>query len=93
MTCCVLFAQVSFTFVYVRKEPKLDAPILRVLKKGNLVEIYGMKGSWGRLVPIVDDENSNDPQHGDDPAGWVLTTHGEHGALLYLVEDNSIILP
>jgi hypothetical protein len=72
--------------VYVRKEPRLKARLVKTLKQGELVDVDGLQGSWGRAVLAGTYDSA-----GQD--GWVLTRHSHHGHLLALHEDASILLP
>jgi hypothetical protein len=78
--------QVLHSIVYVRREPRLKARVVKSLKQGDLVDVDGLQGSWGRtVIPGTYDSEGQD--------GWVLTRHSHHGHLLALHEDASILLP
>jgi hypothetical protein len=42
--------QVLHPMVYVRKEPRLKARLVKTLKCGELIDVDGLQGSWGRAV-------------------------------------------
>eukprot|EP00976_Prorocentrum_cordatum_P037985 771850-Prorocentrum_minimum.AAC.1 len=79
-----------------RCEPKLTAKPIKTVKSGELITIDGMKGLWGRLrVDIATDTHTKTSWLLDDESAswWVLTWHSEHGTLLRLLKDDSILLP